>query len=102
GVVRECKDLRFQSAMRIFVFCNRPPRPAGRARAGVSIRDADFCFLQLGAGAQIGAADEVSIRDADFCFLQHSAVMPSRWLHCGFNPRCGFLFFATSLVWQAL
>ncbi|MCX7861336.1 MAG: hypothetical protein N2385_14690 [Chloroflexus sp.] len=36
----------FQSAMRIFVFCNMTLTPFRVTINLVSIRDADFCFLQ--------------------------------------------------------
>ncbi|MCX7861310.1 MAG: hypothetical protein N2385_14560, partial [Chloroflexus sp.] len=38
----------------------------------------------------------VSIRYADFCFLQPPSTSPSTATGDSFNPRCGFLFFATS------
>ncbi|MCX7861345.1 MAG: hypothetical protein N2385_14735, partial [Chloroflexus sp.] len=62
---------RFQSAMRIFVFCN-----------------VDQELLQR-------IVEEVSIRDADFCFLQLMLNRIRRRNRACFNPRCGFLFFAT-------
>ncbi|MCX7861346.1 MAG: hypothetical protein N2385_14740, partial [Chloroflexus sp.] len=87
---------RFQSAMRIFVFCNQVDgQRLGPVGPGFNPRCGFLFFATRPVPPPPPGLSAFQSAMRIFVFCNAPASRPAARRRSGFNPRCGFLFFAT-------